>query len=137
LRLSESRAEAPCFATVTDFPGQELASVSSGFVQTLKLWDACPLFVTVNTIAPARSFDDFESLTETSVGAPTVTEIVVFAVLVRAASEAVPRLDAARIATAATRIARIAARGRRVWKEQAAIAGDTYGRTAAPDFGEA
>ena len=53
------------------------AAVGTGIVQTLKLWNATPRFVTLKVIVPTGTFEVFDSLKASSEGLPAMTVMTV------------------------------------------------------------
>src|SRR4029077_18970470 len=80
-----SVADCPCFSSFVDFPKQAFvapAAPGTGIVQTLKLWNATPMFVTLKVIVPVGTIEVFDSLKASSEGLPAITVITLTLLLV-------------------------------------------------------
>src|SRR5437870_5327174 len=74
--VSVKVAVCPCFRIGVAFPVQASATsvaLARGFAQSLKLWNATPMFVTLKVIVPAGTIEVFDSLKASSEGLPAVT----------------------------------------------------------------
>src|SRR4051812_21211902 len=95
----------PCLRIFVVLPEHALVAASAlatGFVQTRKLWNATPMFVTLKVIVPAATIDVFESLNASSDGLPAVTVMTVVLAALTAA-DFVCAAGASPVTRAATR----------------------------------
>ena len=96
--VTVSVADWPCFKIAVAFPVQEFfaaVALATGFAQILKLWNATPMFVTLNVTVPAGTIELFDSLKASSEGLPRVTVMAV-TFWVAAGFTAAGRLDRGR-----------------------------------------